>query len=251
VLHEQAGGALRRHGRQLRVDDPLEAPRRLARQLVPPGRTRDHCRVEVRGLQHDVDRADLRGLTDLRGRPAHHPGQPDGPRVVRDQQVVRVEAALDVVERGQRLPRARPPDDDAAGEPVRVVGVQRLAQLEHDVVGHVDDERDRPHPGGEQPPLHPPRAGRRRIDTVDAARDEPRARGVVQPHRPRVAVRGGHLHPAHGVDEVGVVRARQLAGQAADGEAVAPVRGDGQLDHRVVQAEQHGDVLAGRRRTGR
>ena len=35
------------------------------------------------------------------------------------------------------------PDPDRTGEPVAVVAVDRLAQLEHDVVGDVDGERDR------------------------------------------------------------------------------------------------------------
>jgi len=43
-----------------------------------------------------------------------------------------------------------------------------------------------------------------------------------------VPVGGGHLDPTHGIDEVGVERTRQLAGQPADREAVAVVRRDGQ-----------------------
>ena len=71
------------------------------------------------------------------------------------------------------------------GQPRRVVGVQRLAQLEHHVVGDVDDQRDRAHPGPEQPPLHPPRRRRRRVDPVDAAGDEAQAAVVGQRDRPR------------------------------------------------------------------
>ena len=190
-------------------------------------------------------------LADLRGRAAHDPGQADRPGAVDDEQVVGIQPALDVVEGGQGLPGRSAAHPDAAGEASRVVGVQRLAELEHHVVGDVHDQGDRAHAGGQQPPLQPPRARGGRVDAVDPAGDEPRAGRVVQLDRPRVALRRRHLDPGRGVDEVGVERARELAGEAAHREAVAAVRGDGQLDHRVVQAQQHRRVLAGRRRARR
>ena len=67
-----------------------------------------------------------------------------------------------MIERFQRLAGPRAPHDDApVRQAVGVEGVQRLAVFEHDVVRDIDDRVDRPHPGREQPPLHP---GRRRSD---------------------------------------------------------------------------------------
>ena len=51
----------------------------------------------------------------------------------------------------QPLPRGRPAYDDRSLELVAVVAVDRLAELEHHVVGDVDRQRDRPHPGQPDP----------------------------------------------------------------------------------------------------
>ena len=88
---------------------------------------------------------------DLGGLPAHHPGEADRPGVVGDEQVVRVEGPVDVVEGAQPLAGPGPAHDDRAGQPVGVVGVQRLAELEHHVVGDVDGQRDRAHAAGSGP----------------------------------------------------------------------------------------------------
>ena len=75
-----------------------------------------------------------------------------------------------MIERFQRLARPRAAHDDAPlPQIVGVEGVERLAVLQHHVVGDIDDVVDRPHPGGQQAPLHP---GRRRLDG-DALDDAP------------------------------------------------------------------------------
>jgi hypothetical protein len=116
VLDQQARRPFGGHRRQLRVDDPLEAPRRLAGQLVPARGPRDDGRVEVGRLQDDIDGAALARLADLGGRAAHDPGQADRPGVVDDEQVVGIQPALDVVEGGQGLPGRSAAHPDAAGE---------------------------------------------------------------------------------------------------------------------------------------
>ena len=58
-------------------------------------------------------------------------------------------------------PSRGPSYDDRAGELVAVVAVHRLAELEHHVVGDVDAQRDRPHPGELDPPGDVPRASAR------------------------------------------------------------------------------------------
>ncbi len=68
------------------------------------------------------------------------------------------EDASDAVEGDDRLARVGGPDPKAvAAELVEIVGVRRLAELQHDVVGGIDDAVDRPHAGQGQPPLQPRR----------------------------------------------------------------------------------------------
>ena len=152
--------------------------------------------------------------------------------------------ALDVVERRQGLPRCRPPHHDRTREARRVVGVQGLAQLEHHVVGDVHDQRDRPHPGAEQAPLHPPRGRGLRVDAVHAAGDEARAPVVGEGDRPGLPRGVGHEDAARRVDVVHVRGGRDLARQPAHRERVAAVGRDVELDHRVVRAEQRQRVVA-------
>ena len=67
--------------------------------------------------------------------------------------------AVDAVERAHRFAgRGAAHDDAPAGEPLEIERVHRLADLEHHVVGHVDDVVDRPHAGGLEPRAQPVRA---------------------------------------------------------------------------------------------
>ena len=230
------GGSCGSTARSNRRDASLGSLCRRAARAIDGG-------VEVRRL--DQRRRSVGAGPDLGGRPAHHAREADRAGVVGDEQVVGVETALHVVEGGQRLARLRPPHHDGPGQPRRVVGVQRLAQLEHHVVGDVDDQRDGAHPGPEQPPLHPPRRRRRRVDPVDAAGHEAQAAVVGQRDGPPVTLGGGHRHAARGVDVVHVGGDGELARQPAHGERVAAVGRDVQLDHRVVRPDQRERLVAG------
>ena len=78
-----------------------------------------------------------------------------------------------------RSPRVRPPDVDAALQLVEVERVQRMAGLQHHVVGDVDQVRDRAHPARGQAHAHRERA-RADLQAGDDARDVARAgRGVA------------------------------------------------------------------------
>ena len=167
---------------------------------------------------------------------------------VGDEQVLRVQAALDVVEGAQPLPWLGSPHDDRAAERVQVERMQRLAQLEHDVVGHVDGQGDGPHAGLGQPPAHP---GGRRCGGVDAAHDSSEVavatRGALQRrvigevHGIPLVVGRGYAGDVGGVAvaAVGAVLGMPvLAGDPTHREAVATVWGHLELDDLVVQAEQ-------------
>ena len=72
----------------------------------------------------------------------------DGARRVGDDQHLRIERALDAVERGQPLAGAGAADHQRpAVEPIEIERVHRLPELEHHVVGDVDDVVDRPDAG--------------------------------------------------------------------------------------------------------
>ena len=86
-----------------------------------------------------------RGGRDLGRRAAHDPGDPQGPGGIGDEQGLRLELALDVVERLHALALACEADDDpAVVDGGRVEHVDRLAELQHHVVADVDDVADRP-----------------------------------------------------------------------------------------------------------
>ena len=151
-------------------------------------------------------------------------------------------------------PRARR-THDRAGQRVDVEGVQRLAEREHDVVGDVDGERDRPHPHLRQPLAAstaatgasgrcPGRSARRsghsrRCPSIGAASAScdgiPAVVGLRHREQGRVA-------EAAAAAALGVP---VLAGQAAHREAVAAVGRDVGLDGLLAEAEQGDGVVAG------
>ena len=109
-----------------------------------------------------------------------------------------VELAQVPVEARELLARARAAHDDpAAAQRLEVEGVERVPEREHDVVRHVDDVRDRAHPGRLQARLQP----RRRLPDRDVAEepaDVARAALVVLDGHVRVLAAGrlGLLAPA-------------------------------------------------------
>ncbi len=71
---------------------------------------------------------------------AHDAGQADRTAVVGDDEVLGVQLPLDAVEGDDLLALLRAAHADGALDLVAVVGVQRLAELHHHVVGDVDGE---------------------------------------------------------------------------------------------------------------
>ncbi len=153
----------------------LEAQAGFAPQGVPEGGPADAHRVE-QGRFHDDPRGRLR---DLAGQAAHDARDAQRARGIRDEQHLRIERPLDVVERRQRLATGRSPDDDpAVRDGRRVEGVDGLAQLEHHVVAGIDDVADGPHTRRQQAP---PDGEGRRADghAIEVAGHEPGAQGRV------------------------------------------------------------------------
>ena len=122
-------------------------------------------------------------------------------------------------------------------EALEVEGVERLAELEHHEVGHVDDVVDGADPGGAQAPLHPSRR-RSDSDVLDDPHGETRTPArVLDPdadpvldrrHRGERLGYGGRRFGQRLAEGRG-----QLAGEADVTEAVGTVGGDLDLEHRV------------------
>ncbi len=88
---------------------------------------------------------------DLRGRATHDPGDGERALGIGDEQGLGLELADDVVEGLEPLPGVREADDDpASADRGSIERVDRLAELEHDVVAHVDDVADRALAGGDE-----------------------------------------------------------------------------------------------------
>ena len=94
--------------------------------------------------------------------PPMTPASPTGPVASAMTSVVRIERDLAPVEQLQLLAGARVAHLDVPAQAPQVVGVQRLAELEHHVVRDVDDGADRPQARAAQALAHPQRRARRR-----------------------------------------------------------------------------------------
>ena len=116
------------------VHRTLVAPAGLADQMQSPHGARHRGRIPHRGLQQDVGGV----VVDLGGARAHHAADGRGGHVVDDQHVTGIELALDVVEGDHGLPRFGEPHREVAVDAAAVVGVHRMAEFEHHVVGDVD-----------------------------------------------------------------------------------------------------------------
>lgn len=116
--------------------------------------------------------------------------------------------------------------------------MQRLAEFEHHVVGDVDGERDRTHPGLLQSAPQPDRGTGLGLQTDHGARGEAVAADrVADVDRVAEGVRGGHVEQRR-VAQRQAVGDGGLAGDPAQGEAVAAVGRDGDVEDLVDQFQQ-------------
>ena len=210
----------------------LEADRRLRLQPEPLARAADRRRMKVGALEGDEPRrgADLRIVT------AHHAA--DRARVlgVGNHEHVRLERAVGAVERADALAGTRAPDDERAPrQPLEVERVHRLSELEHHVVGDVDDVADRADAGRGQAVGEPLGRGARPRSRTPARSSAGRGRAprggrpVLRPRLP--------AGPAAGTVRSGICSGRpqidgRLTRQADVAEAVGAIRGDLEVDDR-------------------
>ena len=171
---------------------------------------------------------------------AHHAADRLRAIRVRDDEHVRLERALDAVQRPQRLAGARAPNHEPpSGNALEIERVHRLSDLEHHVVGDVDDVVDRPDAGGREPIGEPRRRGP--DADLEHLRAVPRAQrpasSIVRgrstesamPARPGCAWASPPVHVS-GQPQRQAPDCRRLAREAHVTQAVRPVRGDLEVD---------------------
>jgi hypothetical protein len=160
----------------------------------------------------------------------HDTGNCQRTGMVGNHQRIATQADFLSVEQNQLFALFGHPHADAAVDFGEVEGVQRLTQLQHHVVGDVDGSVDAAHLGATQALNHPQR---RRLGQVDVTDDTPQVT--------RAGGRRQHFNRAHfimrrwnrshyGAGDLGGVQRADFTSQARQGQAVAAVRGQVDLD---------------------
>ena len=220
----------------LGIHPALKAPPGLRVDPEAAGGQGDRLGVKERGLKKDA----AGGLRHTRLQPAHDAADSDRPPAalaVGDDEVALAEPVLVFVQGEEGLACPRAADGQVSLQLVGIKDVERAAEVEGEVVGEIHQGRDR--------------LGPRRLQPAQQPR-----RGAVVPFHPEEA-------PAHGGGEVGLLAFKgapprdgaceggrglvgrqgaqapeagggEFAGNAAHGEAVPPVGGDGEVEDRLI-----------------
>src|SRR5699024_7347036 len=145
---------------------------------------------------------------------------------------------IHAVQCGQSFTRCGTADHDRSLQAGRIVAVNALAELEHDVVGDVDGQRDGAHSGELDAALQPARAWRRRVEPGHRTGGENRTPGrIVDTHRMIAAVESWHPELPW-VGPVQAIGRRDLARHASHRQAVPAVRRDCDVQDVLADASQ-------------
>ena len=242
-LEDQARGALDAVDVVGEVDAALEAVAGVAREVVAARAPGDRLGEKERRLEEEVAR---RGL-GLGGLPAHDAAQADRAGVVGDAQHRGVDAHFLAVQQQAFLAVPAPAHVDGAAQLVQVVDVQRPAELEHDVVGDVDQRRDAALARALEAPAHPLRRRRRGVHVADHAPGEPAAALRIRDPDgvPGFVPRLDPLYRELLQPDPG--KGRHLSCDAQHRQAVPAVRREREGEHVLVERERPVDVGAGLR----
>ena len=123
-----------------------------------------------------------------------------------------------------------------------------LAELEHDVVGHVYGRADSAHASTAQPFYHPARRDGRRVQVFQYPPEEPRT-GLWCPERYRESIGMDRSHSRR------LMRAQRLVEQHGDfarhtthRKRIATVRREIQFQDHIVQVQRFAEALTGSQR---
>ena len=230
-LLDEGHHAAERTGRRCQVGTALEPGGGLGLQPEPPARGTYGGRFEPRAFDGHARRR----ARHLRCRAPHHSGERDRAVTVGNDEHALVERARLSVERHERLARPRAAHADFG--PRQQTGVERMCRmpdLEHHVVGDVDDVVDGAHAGCLEPVGQP---GRRwaDADVCDGQRVAPAPR-VVDGDGDRAVRCRGHLAPEMPGPERDTESDRGLAGEAIHAQAVGPICRDLEVDRVAFDA---------------
>ena len=139
--------------KECRIDAALEAAACVTGQAELLAGLRDAVGREEGDLEHHVGRS----VADARMLAAHDAADVVHLALVGDDRHRRIERVFLLVEREHLLAISRGACDERSVQLGDVVGVCRAADVEHDVIGYVDQRRDRPLACTLQAALHPVR----------------------------------------------------------------------------------------------
>lgn len=235
---DQRGGAAAGTVRGGQIQAALEAITGFAGQFQSAGGAADGEGRKGGGFQENVGGAGVHLAVEA----PHDAGQGDRFFGVGDDEHVGGQRVLGAVQSGKGFLGMGAADDDAAaGQAMEIKSVQRLAELEHDVVGYVHDVVDAAQADGFQTPDEPVGAGAD-ADALDQAGDVEGTEIRLQDLDAGQAVDGG------GLGKLGRIRRRRqhaslegggdLVGQAQVTEAVGAVAGDFHVQHGVAPGQR-------------
>ena len=237
-LHDELCRALDCAPAPAEVDAALEAVSGVAHESQPARLPLDHGRAPIRALQQHG----CRRVADPRVLAAHDSGKSQRLRGVGDEQKVVVEIEHLLVEQRELLTGPREAHDDRSLEQTVVVRVQRLAELEHHVIGDVDDRGDRANPAAFEALLHPFGRRRARVDALDRSRHETRARLRVFDAHFALCARGDRYLGRRRQCDGDLGERGDLARDSEHRQAIRAIGRELQGEQRVVEVERFTQV---------
>jgi len=226
------------------VDAALIAVGGIGREVELPAAALNRLREPEGGFDEEIRRF----VVDGRPVAAHDARQALGLVARADDAVPGGELNRFAVQKLDGFALARPAHGKAVGiQLLDVVEVRRAAELEHHVVRDVDQSRHRTLTGALKARLHPFRGLRLRVEVPDhAAREAAAEVGRLNLDREPALARGGN-RSHRGENEGRARNGVHVAGNAHDGERIAAVGRELQLNLRVVKTRIFADVGADRR----
>ena len=232
---QQMGRTVQRPMTVGNVHAPFKAHGGFAAQAQGLGGPADGRTVKSRRFQDNG----CSFVSHFRNQATHHAAQTNGLFRVRNRDHVGGQGTVLVVQGPEMFAGFCPADDEGVVfQCIVIVGVHRLAQFHHYVVGYVYYVVDGPHTAGPQFILHPVRGGHDLNifqHPVGETAAQFRNLNFVAHHVVHVAAGRflhGHVRHAHGLSQ----NRRRFPGNAGHAEAVLFVGGKINVQHRIVQA---------------
>ena len=239
-VHDQAGEQIEASVQKLGINPAFKPRARIRGQSQLAARRADAGGIEIGNFEQHVGGS----FRHARMLAAHDPCNVVHLALVRDYHHFAVERVGLLVERQHLFAVLGAPRDHHARKLGEVIGVGRAAEAEHQVVGQIDQQRNRPLACALEPRPQPIGRGAVGYAGDDAAIEGGTAFRIVRADFDRTRAAGGEGGNGNRLQRPQPLR-RQVAGDAVDAHAIGPVRGHRHLDHRI------GAVIIGKTRPHR